>query len=113
VSALAVFAALGPGIGALVNTLFFVALAMVSSGGIVPLEAAPPFFRTVSAFAPFRFVIDGTRSLLYFDGAPAAGFGGAWAGIAVIALAAIAAGLAITSLYDRVRAFSRAPRSLI
>lgn len=110
VSALAVFAALGPGIGALVNTLFFVALAMVSSGGIVPLEAAPPFFRAVSAFAPFRFVIDGTRSLLYFDGAPAAGLGVAWAGIALIALVGIAAGLTITTLYDRVRAFSRAPR---
>ncbi|MCW3492998.1 YhgE/Pip domain-containing protein [Microbacterium sp. SSM24] len=109
-SALAVFALLGPGIGALVNTLFFVALAMVSSGGIVPLEATPPFFRAVSAFAPFRFVIDGTRSLFYFDGAPAAGLGGAWIGIIVIGAIGIAGGLVATTAYDRVRTFSRAPR---
>ena len=61
-SALAVFSVFGPGIGALVNTLFFVALSMVSSGGTVPLAATPSFFHWFSIISPYRHVVDGTRS---------------------------------------------------
>jgi hypothetical protein len=110
VSALAVFAALGPGIGSIVNTLFFVALAMVSSGGIVPLEATPPFFGWVSQIAPFRYVIDGVRSLFYFDGNLAAGLRVAWFSVAIGGIAGLLVGLVITTFYDRVRKFSRHPR---
>lgn len=110
-SALAVFAVLGPGVGSLVNTLFFVALSMVSSGGIVPLEAAPSFFRWLSEVAPFRHVIDGARSLFYFDGNAAAGLGAAWVSIAVGGTVGIALGVVVTTFYGRVRTFSRHPRS--
>jgi uncharacterized phage infection (PIP) family protein YhgE len=109
-SILAVFAIFGPGIGSLVNTLLFVALAMVSSGGIVPIEATPPFFRWVSEFAPFRHVIDGTRALFYFDGNADAGLGAAWIAVLVGGAIGILAGLIVTTLYGRVRAFSRHPR---
>jgi ABC-type multidrug transport system permease subunit len=111
-SALAIFAALGTGIGSLVNTLFFVALAMVSSGGTVPLEAAPSFFRWVSEFAPFRHVIDGTRSLFYFDGNLSAGLGDAWVSVGIGGAIGIAAGLIVTTLYAKVPAFSRHPRAV-
>ncbi|KRB38928.1 DUF3533 domain-containing protein [Microbacterium sp. Root180] len=107
---LAVFAALGAGIGSLVNTLFFVALAMVSSGGIVPLEATPPFFRWASAIAPFHHVVEGTRSFLYFDSGWESGLGDAWIGIAGVAVIGLALGLLVTTGYDRVPRFSRHPR---
>lgn len=109
-SALAVLAVLGAGIGSLVNTLFFVALAMVSSGGTVPLAAAPSFFRWFSAISPFRHVVDGTRSLFYFDGSLDAGLGGAWISVAVGGTLGLALGVVVTTLYGRVGAFSRNPR---
>ncbi|WP_425839096.1 YhgE/Pip domain-containing protein [Microbacterium sp. PA5] len=111
-SALAIFAALGSGLGSLVNTLFFVALAMVSSGAIVPLEATPPFFQLVSWLAPFRHVVDGTRALLYFDGNMAAGLGEAWWSVLLGGVAGVALGVAVTSLYGRFRRFTRDPRPL-
>lgn len=109
-SALAVVAALGPGVGSIVNTLFFIALAMVSSGGITPLAATPGFFRWVSAVAPFRHVVDGTRSLLYFDGALSAGLGSAWVWVVAGGLAGLGVGVLVSTLYGRVPRFSRAPR---
>lgn len=109
-SALAVFAALGPGVGALVNTLFFVALAMVSSGGTVPLEATPPFFGWFAEISPFRHIIDGARSLLYFDGDLTAGLRSAWISVAVGGLLGFVLGLGVTTAYGRVHAFSRHPR---
>jgi uncharacterized phage infection (PIP) family protein YhgE len=110
-SALAIFAVLGPGIGSLVNTLFFVALAMVSSGGIVPLEATPALFRLISEISPFRHVIDGARSLFYFDGNVAAGLGEAWLSIAIGGSIGLILGLAVTTLYGRIGRFSRHPRA--
>ncbi|MDM4762809.1 DUF3533 domain-containing protein [Galbitalea sp. SE-J8] len=112
-SALAVFSIFGPGIGSLVNTLFFVALAMVSSGGTVPIAATPPFFRWFSDISPYRHVIDGTRSLFYFDGNPAAGLGGAWISVGVGGALGLLLGLVVTTLYGRVRAFSRHPRESV
>jgi ABC-type polysaccharide/polyol phosphate export permease len=109
VSATTVFALYGPGVGSLISTFFFIAFAMVSSGGIVPLEAAPPFFRWLSAFLPFRHVIDGVRSLFYFDGSLEAGLGGAWVGIGIGGAAALVVGLILTTLFSRVPAFSRHP----
>lgn len=109
-SALAVFAALGPGFGALVNTLFFVALAMVSSGGTVPLEATPAFFGWFSEISPFRHIIDGTRSLLYFDGDATAGLRSAWISVGIGGALGFLLGLGVTTAYGRVHAFSRHPR---
>jgi uncharacterized phage infection (PIP) family protein YhgE len=108
-SALAVFAVFGPGLGSLVNMLFLVALAMVSSGGIVPLEATPPFFHWLSVVAPFRHVIDGVRSLLYFDGNLTAGLGSAWISVILGGAAGLLLGVGVTTLYGRVGRFSRHP----
>jgi Protein of unknown function (DUF3533) len=108
-SALAVFSVFGPGIGALVNTLFFVALSMVSSGGTVPLAATPPFLHWFSSISPFRHVVDGTRSLFYFDGNLASGLGSAWISVAVGGTLGLLLGLVVTTLYGRVHAFSRHP----
>ncbi len=109
---LAVFAALGPGIGSLVNTLLFVALAMVSSGGVIPTAAIPGPFALASHLSPFRHVVDGTRSLLYFDGSSSAGLGSAWIALAVIGALGLLLGLAVTTAYGRVAAFTRHPEAV-
>jgi hypothetical protein len=109
-SALTVFAIFGGGIGSLVNTVFFIALSMTSSGGTVPLEAVPPFFRWASEFEPFHAVIEGVRSILYFDANPAAGLADGWTRVGIGAGIGIVLGLAVTTLYARNRMFTRHPR---
>jgi hypothetical protein len=108
--ALTVFAIFGGGIGALVNTTFFIALAMTSSGGTVPVSATPPFFAWLSSISPFHAVIEGTRSLLYFDGNPSAGLADGWMHLGIGALVAVALGVTATVIYARRRMFTRHPR---
>jgi hypothetical protein len=107
-SALAVFAIFA-GVGAIVNTLFFIALSMSSSGGTVPIAAIPPFFRWLSEFEPFHPIIDGMRASLYFNGNAAAGLADAWLRVAIGGGIGIALGIAVTVLYGRVGRFSRHP----
>jgi hypothetical protein len=109
-SALTVFAIFGNGIGALVNTMFFIALSMTSSGGTVPLAATPPFFRWLSEFEPFRAVVDGIRALFYFSGNTEAGLAEAWTRVGVGGAVGILLGVAVTAVYGRVRMFARHPR---
>lgn len=60
-------AALGPaGIG--VSAVLGVIFGLVSSGGLAPLEALPPFYQAYADWLPLRYVIDGLRSLLFYDG---------------------------------------------
>jgi uncharacterized phage infection (PIP) family protein YhgE len=110
-SALTVFAIFGNGIGALVNTLFFIALSMTSSGGTVPLAATPGFFRWLSEFEPFRPIVDGIRALFYFAGDADAGLAEAWARVAIGGAVGVLLGMAITALYGRVRIFTRHPHT--
>jgi hypothetical protein len=59
-----VFGAAGIGISAVLNVI----LGLVSSGGLAPLEALPPFYQAYADWLPLRYVIDGLRSLLFYDG---------------------------------------------
>ena len=52
------------GISAVLNVI----LGLVSSGGLAPLEALPPFYQAYADWLPLRYVIDGLRSLLFYDG---------------------------------------------
>jgi hypothetical protein len=70
-----VFGAAGIGISAVLNVI----LGLVSSGGLAPLEALPPFYQAYADWLPLRYVIDGLRSLLYYDGSlDAARLEGGW-----------------------------------
>lgn len=71
-------ALLGPaGIG--IAAVLGVLLGLVSSGGSAPLEALPGFYRTYADWLPIRYVIDGLRSLLFYDGSlDAARLEGGW-----------------------------------
>ncbi len=46
-----------------------VILGLVASGGLAPLEALPPFYQAYADWLPLRYVIDGLRSSLFYDGA--------------------------------------------
>jgi hypothetical protein len=59
-----VFWAAGIGISAVLNVI----LGLVSSGGLAPLEALPPFYQVYADWLPLRYVIDGLRSLLFYYG---------------------------------------------
>ncbi|MEJ7816669.1 MAG: ABC transporter permease [Rubrobacter sp.] len=70
-----VFGAAGIGISAVLNVI----LGLVSSGGLAPLEALPPFYQAYADWLPLRYVIDGLRSLLFYGGTlDAARLEGGW-----------------------------------
>jgi YhgE/Pip-like protein len=70
-----IFGPVGIGISAVLNVI----LGLVSSGGAVPLEALPPFYQAYADWLPIRYVIDGLRSLLFFNGTlDAASLEGGW-----------------------------------
>jgi YhgE/Pip-like protein len=58
------FGPAGIGIVAVLNVI----LGLVSSGGNAPLEALPGFYQAYADWLPLRYVIDGLRSLLFYDG---------------------------------------------
>ena len=69
------FGPAGIGISAVLNVI----LGLVSSGATAPLEALPPFYQDYANWLPLRYVIDGLRSLLFYDGSlSAAGLEGGW-----------------------------------
>jgi YhgE/Pip-like protein len=100
IGVLALFAALGT-LGQLVALLLFVYFALASSGGTVPLEALGGFFRFIANFEPLRQILDGVRSILYFDGRGAAGLTRAWVASAIGLVFWLAVGLSVTMWYDR------------
>jgi hypothetical protein len=59
--------AFGPA-GIAISAVLNVILGLVSSGGLAPLEALPPFYQAYADWLPLRYVIDGLRSLLFYDG---------------------------------------------
>ena len=70
---LALFGSAGMGIAVVLGVL----LGLVSAGTLAPLEALPGFYRTYADWLPLRYVTDGLRSLLFFEGRAEAGPGDA------------------------------------
>ncbi len=108
VGTLALFAAFGA-IGQLLAMILFVYLSLASSGGTVPIQALPGFFRVVGHVEPLRQLLAGTRAILYFNARGDAGLTQA-----VIVLAAelvfwLAVGLIVTAWYDHKRLYRVAP----
>jgi YhgE/Pip-like protein len=100
ISALTLLAAFGTP-GMLVLTVVFVALAIPSSGGTVPIQALPGFFRWLAEFEPLRQVTGGIRSILYFNAQGSAGLDRAWTAMAIALPVALIWGFGVTHLYDR------------
>ncbi|MFB6839288.1 DUF3533 domain-containing protein [Streptomyces sp. NPDC056361] len=94
---LAVFGTPGP----IVSMLVLIGLAIPSAGATIPLQALPDFYRFLAEFEPFRQVVDGVRSILYFGARTDAGLGRAWTMTVLGFAVSLALGLAFTRLYDR------------
>ncbi|WP_051637652.1 DUF3533 domain-containing protein [Rhodococcus sp. UNC363MFTsu5.1] len=100
ITALALLAVLGTP-GPLVSMLVLIGLAIPSAGATIPLQALPDFYRFLAVFEPFRQVVDGVRSILYFGARTDAGLGRAWIMVGLGFVVSLASGLALTRLYDR------------
>ncbi|MER7771283.1 DUF3533 domain-containing protein [Kitasatospora sp. NPDC096140] len=100
ITALALLAAFGTP-GPIVSMLVLIGLAIPSAGATIPLEALPGFYRFLADFEPFRQVVDGVRSVLYFDAQADAGLGRAWTMVGLGFAVSLVLGLAVTRLYDR------------
>ena len=66
---ISLFGTAGIGIAAILGVL----LGLVSAGGLAPIEALPGFYKAYADWLPLRYINDGLRSLLFFDGRGPAG----------------------------------------
>ena len=96
----AINAAFG-GIGQVVSTFVFIALALPSSGATIPLQAVPGFYRFLSVFEPMRQLSAGVRAIVYFDARADAGLTRGWLMIGVGLALALLFGFGMTRFYDR------------
>lgn len=72
IGTIALFAVAGS-YGQLIGLLVFVYAGLASAGGTVPIEALPGFLHALSYLEPFRQVLSGTRSIMYFGAQGVAG----------------------------------------
>ena len=87
-------------IGQLLAMLLLLYLSLASSGGSVPIQALPGFFRIVGHVEPLRNTLLGTRAILYFG---ARGDAGLTTSLTVLACEVVfwaALGFAATLWYD-------------
>ncbi|GAA3368008.1 YhgE/Pip domain-containing protein [Streptomyces sannanensis] len=100
ITALALLAVFGMP-GQLLSMLVLIGFAIPSAGATIPLEALPDFYRFLAEFEPFRQVVDGVRSILYFGAQTEAGLGRGWTMIGVGFVVALLFGFGMTRFYDR------------
>ncbi|MCD7100698.1 DUF3533 domain-containing protein [Pseudoclavibacter sp. 13-3] len=95
--------------GLLLNLFIFIILGLPSSGGTVPLEALPGFFRWLAGFEPLHQIYVGVRSVLFYDAAWDAGLGHAVVTGSSAIVVALIIGVVGMRFYDR-HGDSRNPR---
>ena len=89
--------------------LTIVYLSIASSGGAVPTQALPGFYNLVGHVEPLRQVLGGARAVLYFGAQADAGLAHAVTVLAAKLLIAAAAGLGVTTWYDRRKLYRLSP----
>jgi YhgE/Pip-like protein len=94
------FAWLGS-LGQVIAMLVFIYLSLASSGGTVPVQAVPAFYRFVSNFEPLRQVLGGVRAIIYFNAVGDAGLDHAWLMTGIGFAVWLVLGLVVTYLYDK------------
>lgn len=87
-------------LGLMVNLFIMIILAIPSSGGTVPIEATPGFFRWLATFEPMHQIYAGTRSILYLDATWHTGLGQGIIASTIAIVAGLVIGLIGTSIYD-------------
>lgn len=88
--------------GLVLGVLFTTIFGVPSAGGVYPLEMLPGFFRFLATWLPLRYMTDGTRALIFFDGRGDAGLAAALWVLAGYLVGAAALGAGIAFANDRV-----------
>ncbi|MEV0079979.1 DUF3533 domain-containing protein [Nocardia neocaledoniensis] len=110
-STLAVVTLLGP-IGIVVAMVFFIGWSIPVSGGAIPQQAMPPFWRFLGSFEPMRAVTDGVRAIIYFDAHAEAGLSRALTLLMIGLIAGLTLGVLGNLVYDRRRLHRIHPRAI-
>ncbi|GAA5032641.1 YhgE/Pip domain-containing protein [Microbacterium fluvii] len=97
--------------GMMINLFIMVVFAIPSSGGTIPLEATPGFFRWLATFEPMHQIYIGVRSILYFGAAPDAGLTTAITASVIGIAISLVLGFGITARYDALK-MKRGPLAL-
>lgn len=105
---LALLAAFGS-VGQLLAMVIIIYLSLASSGGTIPIQALPGFFKAVGQVEPLRQLLGGTRDILYFGDQWRAGVAHAVLVLGVELAFWVALGLVITSVYDRRKLYRLSP----
>ncbi|MFF1296937.1 MULTISPECIES: DUF3533 domain-containing protein [unclassified Streptomyces] len=87
--------------GMLFITIFYIAMAVPTSGATVPLQALPGFYRALGEFEPLRQITGAVRSILYYDAQADAGLTRGWVMLGVGLAVAGLFGFGVTRFYDR------------
>jgi uncharacterized phage infection (PIP) family protein YhgE len=80
--------------------VIIVYLSLASSGGTIPIQALPGFFKAIGEVEPLRQVLGGARDILYFGAKWHAGLAHAVLVVGVELAFWVMLGLAFTNWYD-------------
>lgn len=105
---LALLAAFGS-MGQLLAMVIIIYLSLASSGGTVPIQALPGFFKGVGQVEPLRQLLGGTRDILYFGDQWHAGLAHSVLVLGLELAFWVVLGLLLTSWYDRRKLYRVAP----
>ena len=108
---LALLAAFGS-LGQMLAMVILVYLSLASSGGTIPIQALPGFFKGVGQIEPLRQLLGGARDILYFGGQWNAGASHAVLVLGCELLFWIILGLGVTTLYERRNLYRLSPEMI-
>jgi YhgE/Pip-like protein len=105
---LALLAAFG-NMGQLLAMVIIIYLSLASSGGTVPIQALPGFFKVVGEVEPLRQLLGGTRDILYFGTQWNSGLAHSLLVLGIELVFWIALGLTFTMWYDSRKLYRLSP----
>jgi YhgE/Pip-like protein len=108
---LALLAAFG-NMGQLLAMVIIIYLSLASSGGTIPIQALPGFFKGVGQVEPLRQLLGGTRDILYFGDQWHAGVAHAVLVLGLELAFWLVLGLLFTSWYDRRKLYRVSPDTI-
>jgi YhgE/Pip-like protein len=105
---LALLAAFGS-MGQMLAMVILIYLSLASSGGTIPIQALPGFFKGVGQVEPLRQLLGGARDILYFGNQWDAGASHAVVVLCLELLFWITLGIGFTTWYDRRNLYRLSP----
>jgi len=105
---LALLAAFGS-MGQMLAMVVLVYLSLASSGGTIPIQALPGFFKGVGQVEPLRQLLGGARDILYFGSQWNAGASHAVLVLGLELLFWVVLGVGVTTWYDRNNLYRLSP----